>query len=182
MLFEVTMAGFGGQGIMYLGDLLAQAGLNEGRHATFLPTYGVAMRGGTANCVVRISDEEIGSPVLDRPQAAILLNQPSLVKFQPMIRPGGLIVANLSIIDPQIFERADAVRMVWIPATEIARRAVGTERSANIVALGAFLKVEPVVAVATIEAIFRETASPRRTEMVEKNIAALHAGLDFAAT
>jgi 2-oxoglutarate ferredoxin oxidoreductase subunit gamma len=179
MLFEITMAGFGGQGIMYLGDLLAEAALREGCYATFLPTYGVAMRGGTANCVVMISDEEIGSPILDHPHAAILMNQPSLIKFQSRIRAGGVLVANSSIIDHQIFTRADEVRIVWIPATEIARNVLGTERAANIVALGAFLKLEPIVRVETIEAIFREAASSSKKEMVEKNLAALQAGLDY---
>ena len=99
MLYEITMAGFGGQGIMYLGDIIAEAALREGRETTFLPTYGVAMRGGTANCVVTISDEEIGCPLLDHPNAGIFMNQPSLLKYQPAIRPGGLIIANATIIE-----------------------------------------------------------------------------------
>ncbi|HOV73961.1 MAG TPA: 2-oxoacid:acceptor oxidoreductase family protein [Candidatus Hydrogenedentes bacterium] len=178
MLFEFTTAGFGGQGILYMGNLLADAALREGRNATFLPTYGAAMRGGTANCVVIVSDEEIGSMALDQPDAAIVMNQPSLEKFQPVVKPGGLIVANASIIDPAVLARDD-VRVVWIPATQISKDTVGTERSANIVALGAFLKAEPVVKVSTIEAIFREGAAGRRAAMVEKNLAALRAGLDY---
>ncbi len=181
MLFECTMAGFGGQGIMYLGDLLAEAALREGRNVTFFPTYGVAMRGGTANCVVTIADEEIGSPLLDHPHAAILMNQPSLKKFQPTLRKDGVIVANASIIDQSVFTRDGEVRMVWIPCTEIARNSVGSEQSANIVALGAFLKEEPVVEVATIETIFKEGATGRKKAMVEKNLAALRAGLDFVS-
>lgn len=179
MQFEFTTAGFGGQGILYLGDLLADAALREGRNVTFLPTYGVAMRGGTANCVVKISDDEIGSPVLDHPNAAVLMNQPSLVKFQNLVRPGGLIVANTTIIDPALFTRDGDVRIIWIPATEIARKSLGMERSANIVALGAFLKQEPIVQVATIEAIFRETKAAHKKAMIEKNLAALQAGLDY---
>jgi 2-oxoglutarate ferredoxin oxidoreductase subunit gamma len=177
MLFEFTTAGFGGQGILYLGDLLAEAALREGRNVTFLPTYGVAMRGGTANCVVTISDDEIGSPLLDHPHAAVLMNQPSLVKFQGVVRPGGVIVANATMIDAALFNRDD-VRIIWIPATEMARTVIGAERSANIVALGAFLKVEPVVKVHTIETIFRESAG-RKKDAAKLNLTALHAGLDY---
>lgn len=178
MLFEFTTAGFGGQGILYLGDLLAEAALREGRNATFLPTYGAAMRGGTANCVVIISDDEIGAMTLDQPHAAVLMNQPSFDKFQGVLRPGGLIVANTSLVNPSTLQRTD-LRVVWIPVTEISREAVGTERSANIVALGAFLNAEPVVKVSTIEAIFKDGATGKRLAMLDKNRAALRAGLEF---
>jgi 2-oxoglutarate ferredoxin oxidoreductase subunit gamma len=117
---------------------------------------------------------------LDMPHAAVLMNQPSLKKFQGAVRPGGLIVANASIIDSGSLQRDD-LRVVWIPATQIAKDTVGTERSANIVALGAFLKVEPVVSVSTIEAIFCEGATGKRAAMAEKNLTALRAGLDFAS-
>ncbi len=179
MLFEVVTAGFGGQGILFLGDLLARAALSEGKHVTYLPTYGVAMRGGTADCVVTISDEEIGSLLLDRPHAAIVMNQPSLIKFQPMVRQGGLIVANSSLIDPDTFDRASEVRIVWLPATETAREVAGTERAANMAALGAFLRAEPLVKVSSVEAILREVVPANRQEMIEKNLAVLQAGHDY---
>ena len=182
MLFEFTTAGFGGQGILYMGDLIAQAALAEGRCVTFLPTYGVAMRGGTANCVVTISDEEIGSPVLDHPDGAVLMNQPSLVKFQSTVRKGGLIVANETLIDRALFNRDGDVRIVWIPATKTAREVLGAERAANMIALGAFLRGEPVVKIATVERIIKETAAGRRRDLLEKNLAALHTGLDFVAS
>jgi len=179
MLFEVLIAGFGGQGILFLGDALAESALRENRHVTFLPTYGVAMRGGTANCVVTISDIEVGSPLLDEPDAGILMNRPSLVRFQSIIRAGGLIVANASIIELEAYERGEAVRIVWLPATEMAAEIAGTERSANMVALGAFLAVEPVVNVETVEAVIREAAFVGKPQLIEKNLAALHAGIDF---
>lgn len=179
MLFEVVMAGFGGQGILFLGDTVAEAALREGRHVTFLPTYGVAMRGGTANCVVTVSDQEIGSPLLTEPDAAILMNQPSLVRFQSVVRPGGLIIANSSLIESDAFERQEAIRILWVPATETATEIAGTERSANMVALGAFLAIEPVVAVETVEAIIREAAFVGKPQLIEKNLAALQAGVDF---
>ena len=180
MLSEVLMSGFGGQGVMYMGDLLAQAGIAEGRSATFFPTYGVAMRGGTANCVVVISDEEIGSPLLDEPGAAIVMNQQSLERFQSIVKKGGLIVGNSSIVKPETCSRNGDLRTVWIPATELSREITGNERSANIVAFGAFLNTEPVVKLETIEKIFRGLAG-RKKDMIEKNLAALNAGLEFAA-
>ena len=180
MLFEMISAGFGGQGILFLGDMIAEAALRENLQVTFLPTYGVAMRGGTANCVVTISDEEIGAPLLDEPHAAIIMNEPSLVKFQPLIRPGGVIIANSTIIDPAAFNRAGDLRIVWIPATKMSREIAGTEKSANVIALGAFLAVEPVVSVATIETIIREYAFAKKPHLIESNLAALHAGLEYA--
>jgi 2-oxoglutarate ferredoxin oxidoreductase subunit gamma len=178
MLFETIMSGFGGQGIMYMGDLVGKAAVNEGRYATFFPTYGVAMRGGTANCIVMVSDEEIGCPLMDSPNGAIVLNQQSMNKFQPVVRTGGIIIANSSIVKPETFTREGEIRVVFIPATEISRNVTGTERSANIVALGAMLKNEPIVKIETIEDLFRAAAG-RKKEMIEKNLAALHAGLDF---
>ena len=179
MLFEVVMAGFGGQGILYMGDLLAEAALNEGRNVTFLPTYGVAMRGGTANCVVTVSDAEIGSPLLDHPHAAVVMNQQSLRKFQSSVRPGGVIVANSTMIDPNALEVGGDIRMIWIPATEMARATVGNERSAKMVLLGAFLKAEPVVRVESIEALVSRGASGPKKDLIEKNVAAFRAGLAY---
>ena len=167
---------------MFLGDLLCRAALQEGKCVTYLPTYGVAMRGGTANCVVTISDREIGSPLLDGPEAAIILNEPSLVKFQPAVRPGGLIVANSSLILKDVFNRNDHIRMVWVPATETAREVAGTERAANMVALGAFLAAEPIVSVSSVETILRKVIPSHRKEMVEKNLAAIRVGLEKGLT
>jgi len=180
MLCEIVTAGFGGQGILFLGDTLAQAALTEGKHVTYLPTYGVAMRGGTANCVLTISDEEVGSPLLDQPHVAIIMNEPSLVKFQPMVRKGGLIIANATLINHEVFNRNGDVRIVWVPATRTAREVVENERSANMVALGAFLSVEPVVKVESVEAIIRDVAGAHKQALIEKNLAALEAGLEYA--
>lgn len=179
MLCEIVTAGFGGQGILFLGDLLTRSALREGKHVTYLPTYGVAMRGGTANCVVTISDQEIGSPLLDHPNVGIIMNEPSLLKFQPMIRTGGLIVGNSSIIDVTKFERGDDVQIVWVPATEMARDIVGAERSANMVVLGAFLRAEPIVQVESAEAILSEFATGAKKALLDKNLAALRAGLEY---
>jgi len=179
MLFEMICAGFGGQGILFLGDMLAEAAVRENLKTTFFPTYGVAMRGGTANCIVTISDEEIGSPLLDQPNGGLILNQPSLEKFQSLVRPGGLIVANSTLIDSAAFTRADDVRVVWIPATTMGREIVGTEKSANVIILGAFLRQEPVVKVETIDTIIRDYAFKSKPHLIEKNLMAFHAGLEY---
>lgn len=176
MLFEMVISGSGGQGILFIGNLLAQAALHEGRHVTFLPVYGVAMRGGTANCVVTISDDEIGSPVLHRPHAAILMNQASLDKYQAVVQPGGLIIANASTIDISTFRRTGELRFVAIPATDIAREAVQSERAANMVALGAFLGLEPVVQPASVEAIVSHGGSAMSPDAIRRNLAALRVG------
>ena len=181
MLFELVVAGFGGQGILFTGDLIAEAALKEGKNVTFLPTYGVAMRGGTANCVVTLSDEDIGSPILDQPDAAIIMNEASMVKFQPMIREGGLIVANVSLVDQAVFNRHGEIRIVWVHATEIARDRLGAERSANMLALGAFLATEPIVSPATIVTVLKGIPGAHKQALAKKNIAALQAGLEAAA-
>lgn len=175
---EIVMSGFGGQGIMYMGDLLARAAVEEGLNATYFPTYGAAMRGGTANCIVIIADKEIGSPLLRRPDAAILMNQPSLSRFEPMINENGLMICNTSMIDRATSARDGSLRAVWIPVTEISRNVAGNEQSANIVAFGAFLKAEPIVRLDTVETIFRQLPA-RKKAMIEKNLAALHAGMEY---
>lgn len=180
MRCQVLSAGFGGQGILFLGDLLCRAALKEGKSVTYLPTYGVAMRGGTANCVVTISDQEIGSPILDEPEAAIVLNEPSLEKFQPIVQPGGLIVANSSIIAKDAYNRGGDIHMVWVPATETAREVAGTERATNMVALGAFLGARPLVSLSTVEALLREFIPAHRKDMIGKNLDAIRAGIEKA--
>jgi 2-oxoglutarate ferredoxin oxidoreductase subunit gamma len=176
---EIVMSGFGGQGIMYMGDLLAQAAVQEGLNATFFPTYGAAMRGGTANCIVIVSSLEIGSPLLRKPDAAILMNQPSLNRFEPMIRENGVAICNASMIDPATSTRNGNLHSVWIPATQISKEIAGNERSANIVAFGAFLKAQAIVNRDTIEAIFKKLPAQKKA-MIEKNLAALHAGMEFS--
>jgi len=176
--FQLLSAGFGGQGILFIGSTLAEAVLREGKYVTFMSTYGVAMRGGTANCVVTIADEFIGSPLLDQPDAAIIMNEASLLKFQSIVRPGGTIVANSSMAGQDKYERGDEVRIVWVPATEMAQQVAGTERSANMVALGAFLSAEPVAEVSSVEAVIRNVEGAHKQALVEKNLAAIHAGFD----
>ncbi len=134
LYLDVIMAGFGGQGVMLIGNLLAYAGMEQGLNVTYIPVYGPEMRGGTANCTVVLSDDVIGSPIIPRPKSLIVMNRPSLDKFQPQLEDGGVLVINSSLVDPALAE-ADRVRLVTVPANEIAD-SLGNTRMANMVALG----------------------------------------------
>ena len=142
MQTEVVIAGFGGQGVLFAGQLLAYAGMDAGLEVTWIPSYGPEMRGGTANCTVVISDRPVGSPVIQTPRALLAMNLPSLDKFEPHVRPGGAIVVNTSLINRPV--RRDDVLAVGIPANELALE-LGNPRCANIIALGAFVGATDVL-------------------------------------
>ncbi len=142
MQSEVIMSGFGGQGLMLIGKLLAYAGLEEGKEVTWLPSYGPEMRGGTANCTIVVGDKPIGSPLITSPKAAVVMNLPSLEKFAPMLRKDGLLVINSSMI-PGNSDRMD-IRSFRIRADDLATE-LGNRRSANLVMLGAYIGLDEVV-------------------------------------
>lgn len=146
---EIVIAGFGGQGVLFLGEVLAQAALNEGREVTWLPAYGPEQRGGTAYCTVVISSEPIGSPVVSDPTVMIAMNRPSLDRFEPAVRPGGLIVCD-STLTGRVPERTD-VQAVAVPATAIAAE-LGAARAANVVLLGATLAARPILTAESVRA------------------------------
>ncbi len=137
MLEEIIIAGSGGQGVLLLGEVLAIGSLKRGLKATWLPSYGPEMRGGTANCSVVISDEEIGSPMVEAPSVLVCFNQPSLDKFAPMVRKGGIIFANHDAIEH--YPTLDGVEIIKINIIEQAR-ALGNERTLNMVMLGTIMK------------------------------------------
>jgi 2-oxoglutarate ferredoxin oxidoreductase subunit gamma len=137
MQTEIIIAGFGGQGVLFGGTLLAEAAVEENKHTTWFPSYGAEMRGGTANSTVIVSDEEIGSPVIVNPAALISLNRQSLEKFLPRVKPGGLVVVNASLVPDEITR--DGVTIVRVPATAIADKELGDLRTANLVMVGAML-------------------------------------------
>ncbi len=145
---RVLMAGFGGQGIVLMGTMLAYAGMIDGKHTTFFPSYGAAMRGGTANCKVIVADEPIASPVISKPSTLIAMNGPSLDRFEKDVRPGGVILVNSSLIDYKV--KRDDVKVYYIPVNELANEA-GSPRSANMVMLGSYITiVKPI----NLEAVF----------------------------
>jgi 2-oxoglutarate ferredoxin oxidoreductase subunit gamma len=135
---EIIIAGFGGQGIMLTGRLLAQTAMTRGLEVTYMPSYGAEVRGGTANCMVVIADELIACPVVGKPDSLIVMNKASLNKFAPRLKNGGLLVMNSSLIDtePQL---DDSIEIITVPADELAVE-LGSHKSANMVALGAYLQ------------------------------------------
>lgn len=173
MQVEIIIAGFGGQGILFAGQILAYAAMDAGKNVTWFPSYGPEMRGGTANCTVIISDEEIGSPLVRHPRAAIVMNRPSLDKYEPLVQPGGVLVVNTSMAG-RAAERTD-VEVVALSANEMAE-ALGDRRLANMILVGALLARLPVLLLEQVEQALREHMPGRHRHLVELNIRALQEG------
>ena len=178
MMKQYVFAGFGGQGMLLIGKFLAMANMLDGKHVSWLPSYGPEMRGGTANCSVVLADEPIGSPVVNHPDVLIAMNRPSLDKFEHTVRPGGLIVVNCSIIDRKV--QRDDVRVVYCDAAGIAD-AVKNPKGANVAILGAMMGADPdaVEFDKMVEAIKIELGE-RKMKFLEGNKAALAAGMEAA--
>jgi 2-oxoglutarate ferredoxin oxidoreductase subunit gamma len=171
---SVVIAGFGGQGVILAGKVLAQAGMSHGLQVTWLPSYGPEMRGGTANCTVVLSDEPIGSPIVDEPTAVIALNLPSLDKFEPAVAKKGVLLVNRSLIARDVKRKDIAAHA--IPINDIAAR-VGNPRTVNMVALGAYVKATGVVPLAAVkEAMASALRESGKEKLVEVNEKALDAG------
>jgi len=175
MLIKTIFAGFGGQGVLSMGLNLAQAAMLEGKNVTYLPSYGAEVRGGTANCTVAVSDEEIASPVASSPDFIIAMNQPSLVRFQNQIQSGGVLFINSSLIEAEV-SRGD-IDIVRVPANSIAEK-LGSPRSANMVMMGAFTKKSSIVSVSSvIEGL--KSALKDKQKLIAINEKALMAGYDL---
>ncbi|HXF83450.1 MAG TPA: 2-oxoacid:acceptor oxidoreductase family protein [bacterium] len=172
-LLELIIAGFGGQGILFLGEILTRAAILEGRQATWMPSYGPEQRGGTATCTVVIADEPIGSPVVADPDAVIVMNRPSMDKFEPRVRPGGVLVVHSSMVDRPA--RRSDITVVAVDAAAEAR-ALGQPQVANIVLLGALLAVRPVVAIESVAQALAGHFPADRRHLVEVNVSALRRG------
>lgn len=177
MQTEIVIAGFGGQGVLFAGQVLAYAAMDAGMEVTWIPSYGPEMRGGTANCTVIVADEEIGSPLVLNPKAVIVLNLPSLDKYEPLVVPGGVLVANASLINRG--PERDDIETVFIPANEFAE-ALGDKRLLNMVALGALLAKLPVLPLDAIEEALRDHLPERHKRLLSVNFKALRQGADFA--
>jgi 2-oxoglutarate ferredoxin oxidoreductase subunit gamma len=169
------MAGFGGQGLMLIGKLLAEASMDEGKEVSWLPSYGPEMRGGTANCTVVVSDKPVASPVINTPWALIAMNRPSLERFGPTVKRGGLVIINSSMID--VGTGRDDVTEVRIPANDEAR-AIGTDRAANMVVLGAYIAL---TGTCTLESATRwmEHEFEGKAKVIETNRKALQRGYEL---
>lgn len=175
--YDLIIAGFGGQGVMVIGNLLAYAAMKEGNHVTYLPVYGVEMRGGAANCTVVISSHEIGSPVVGRPHAAIVMNLPSLIKYEPRILPNGFLFINSSLIEPKETYRKD-IEILSIPVNEIAIDN-GNPKLANMVALGAFNEKTKLVEMDSLFESLEKVLDERYHALVPSNIKAIQIGAEF---
>jgi 2-oxoglutarate ferredoxin oxidoreductase subunit gamma len=175
---RIFFAGFGGQGIILAGKIVCLAAMREGRHVSHIPSYGAEMRGGTANCSVVVSDEEIASPLVPAPDICVVMNTPSLLKFQPIVRPGGLLIWNESLIDVKP-DRKD-IECLAVRANDIAETA-GSYRSANMVMLGALLKRRPgVTSMNALLSVLDEAVSARHRELNQVNRKALAGGYEAA--
>ncbi|NLK65509.1 MAG: 2-oxoacid:ferredoxin oxidoreductase subunit gamma [Tissierellia bacterium] len=171
---KVIMAGFGGQGIMAIGKLLAYAGMLEGKNVTWMPSYGPEMRGGTANCAVVVSEEEVGSPLISKDgTAAIVMNLPSMNKFEKELLPGGKLIINKSLIDVEP-TRKD-LDVYYIPANELALE-LGNSKVANMVMLGSYLEVSKAVDVESVMQAFVKVFGEDKSDLVPLNKEALMKG------
>jgi 2-oxoglutarate ferredoxin oxidoreductase subunit gamma len=175
MLIKAVFAGFGGQGVMSMGLDLAQAALLEGKNVTYLPSYGAEVRGGTANCTVGISDEEIASPVASSPEFVIAMNQPSAMRFQNQIQSGGVFFINSSLVESEIL-RGD-ISVIKVPANSIAEN-LGSPKSANMVMLGAFARKSGLVSLTSIIEALKFILGTKQ-KLLAVNEKAIRAGYDL---
>ncbi len=176
MQTEILIAGFGGQGVLFAGQLLAYAGMDAGKEVTWIPSYGPEMRGGTANCTVIVADEEIGSPLVRHPKAAIAMNLPSLDKYEAAVEPGGLLVVNTSMVNRPV--RRTDIQVVSIPANEIAE-SLGDKRMTNMVLLGGLLANLPFLPLESLEKALEEHLPARHHKLLPLNYKALRQGAAY---
>ena len=175
---EVIIAGFGGQGVLFTGQLLAYTGMDEGKAVTWIPSYGPEMRGGTANCTVVVSEEEIGSPLVKNPTAVIAMNLPSLDKYEDLVAEGGVLVVNTSMVNREV-KRKD-ITVVSIPGNEIAQE-IGSERSLNMVMLGALLGNLDLLSLDAVEKALEAHLPKRHQKYLPTNKEALRKGAAYKA-
>jgi 2-oxoglutarate ferredoxin oxidoreductase subunit gamma len=179
MQYDIIFSGFGGQGALFAGQLLAYAALDVGRNVTWIPSYGPEMRGGTAHCTVIVSDQPIGSPLVRHPTNVVALNKPSVEKYEPLLAPGGNLIYNASLVMRPI-TRAD-IRAVAIPASDIAAE-LGDGHLLNMVMLGALLEQTGVLLLEAVERAIEEHLPERHRKLLELNRLALRRGMELAQT
>ncbi|MCL4407015.1 MAG: 2-oxoacid:acceptor oxidoreductase family protein [Thermotogae bacterium] len=174
MIKSIVIAGFGGQGVMLMGKIIAEAAMFDGLNVTWLPSYGPEMRGGTANCTVIIGDEPIGSPVVDSPDVVIAMNIPSMMKFEEILKKDGTILLNSSVID-RAPSRKD-LKVYKIDANKIADT-IGNAKILNMVTLGAFAKATGFIKIEAIGKALEETFANRNKKLVDLNLQAVENGM-----
>ena len=170
---KMFFAGSGGQGTLAIGQMIAKAAMDEGKEVTWLPSYGPEMRGGTANCTVVISPEKpVSCPLIYEADDVVVMNLPSLIKFESLVKPGGNLFVNSSMIEQKATR--DDINVFYVPANDIAMK-LGNPRTANVVMLGAMVHVAPVVPVKMIYKIMEKTFSGRKAHLLDINKTAFHA-------
>jgi len=177
MAYEIVLAGFGGQGVLFLGKLIASAGMLDGKQVSWIPSYGPEMRGGTTNCSVVVSDRLIGMPVVPHPNVLVVLNRPSLEKFEPRMQPQGLLLINKTLIE--IPHTREDIRAAYLEITGIAAK-IGNPRLANVVAFGALIALAPVVTRASAVEALKMELSGRKAALLDLNLQAFDAGQEAA--
>mgnify|MGYP000411212805 CR=1 FL=1 len=178
MEISIILAGFGGQGALFAGQLLAYAGMDHGKHVTWIPSYGPEMRGGTANCTVIVGDVPIGAPIVAHPDVAVVFNQPSFEKYEPLVRPGGLLVVNSAIVH-QVSERSD-IEAVYVPANSIAEQH-GSIKMLNMAMIGALLARRPFLPVEVVQTALQQHLPASKAHLLESNLLVLREGYQASA-
>jgi 2-oxoglutarate ferredoxin oxidoreductase subunit gamma len=180
MEHSVIFSGFGGQGLLFTGQVLARAAIKDGRECFWIPSYGPEMRGGTASCTVIVGDEPIGSPTVDMFDAAVTMNLPSLRKYGPRVAPGGLLILNTSLVGPETAGRPEIEEM-RLDCTEVAARG-GDDKLVTVAALGALVARLGWVTPESVRAVIREMVGKKRPEILEADLGVLEAGLEAGRT
>jgi len=176
MQYETVIAGFGGQGVLFAGKVLVYSGLYEGKDVTWFPSYGPEMRGGTANCTAIVSDEEIGSPQVLNPTTVIVMNQPSLDKYEDLVVENGYLVVNTSMVNRK--SKRDDIHVIEIPGSELAEE-IGNPRLANCIMLGALAAKADFLELSNLEKGIEKSLSKGKKDLLELNISALHRGFNY---
>ena len=176
MTTQILIAGFGGQGVLFAGKLLAYKGMYDNKEISWLPSYGPEMRGGTANCSVIISDTPVGSPIVDSPDVLMVMNLPSLDKYENAVVKGGKIFVDSSFIERKVVR--EDVSAYYIPATKMAAEA-GVPTLANMILLGKMLKETQVLDFEGLEGVFKKIVSAKRADLIEVNLKALEIGYNY---
>ena len=176
---EMIFAGFGGQGVLSMGKMLAYAGMNKGMNVSWLPSYGPEMRGGTANCSVIITNDIVGSPVVTEADTLVVMNRPSLDKFEQSVKPGGTVLINSSLVDRKVFR--DDVRPWYVPVNEIAADC-GSIRTANMVMLGAYLRLKGFFSILELMNSFVSVFGIGKEHLLPINEKAVRAGYELAGS
>lgn len=179
MAYEIVLAGFGGQGVLFLGKIIAVAGMIDGKQVSWIPSYGPEMRGGTTNCSVVVSDRLIGMPVVPHPNVLVTMNRPSLEKFEAKMQPKGFLLVNRTLIEIR-HTRTD-ITAAYLDITGIAAK-VGNPRLANIVALGGLISLVPLVTKASAVEALRRELSEKKAALLDLNLRAFEAGQEAASS